>query len=66
MCKFIWSIISLTLGSMYIAYMNSMFLLPAVLALWNTGVYICFFNSYNVMTYIEAPANEILCFHTIL
>ena len=51
---------------MCVVYKSSMTLLPVVLALWNTRVYISSSNYSNIMAYVEEPVNETFYFCIIL
>jgi len=48
------------------AYKDSMALFPAVFALGNARVHICFINSYNVAFYVKAPINKVFSLRATL
>jgi len=61
MFEFVWTIAFLILRSMWITHKCYMPLLPAVFALRDTQIHICFSDSSNILTYIEASVNKTLC-----
>ena len=64
--NFIKTIALLAFGTIYMTGKDSMFPLPTILILRNTGVYVGFSDGYNVLSYIEISVNKTLSLCTIL
>jgi len=62
----VWTIIFNILRILDLASKSSMFLLLAILALEDTGVYICFLYYYNEAFYIEISINQVFSFTSTL
>lgn len=60
------NIVLYTPGTLNSVWKDSMFLLPTILILWHTWIYVCSTNSGNIASNIKAPVNESFSFVTTL
>jgi len=64
--KLVRSTVLLVFGFMYLAYIDSIFLLPTIFILQYSRIYVSVLESSYIATKVKASVNESFCFCSIL